>query len=144
LVNIKTPRQVIYSSFEGNPGACPYCDGKLVNEYQTFAIATRQGKRIADSFIVGGDIGWFCAACPTVVISRDALGKMLSFQKSGWNIGSEYVVLGVVDLDAIPASNRHLPIGDPQNPLPLIEFSDFAQNTIPSISSNRPKRKRHK
>jgi hypothetical protein len=144
MVNIKIPRQSVYQSFKDNPGACPRCGGKMTKEYQTFAVATRHGKRIADSFIVGGDFGWFCESCPTVVINTDEVGKMFDFQKSDWNIGSEFLVLGIVDLDAIPASKRHLPIGDPGNPLPLIKFSEVARNTTPSIVSERPKRKRHK
>jgi len=59
---------------------------------------------------------------------------MLGFGKSGWNIGSEYIVLGIVDLDAIPASKRHLP-PDPNNPLPLIEFIDISKSTKTRLHS---------
>ncbi len=142
MIDLKIPRQVVYKSFKSSPGACPHCGGELANEHQTYAVATRRGKRVTDSFIIRGDFGWFCKSCPTIVINRDEIGEMLGFQKSGWNVGSEYIVLGVVDLDAIPASKRHLPIGDPNNPLPLIEFSDISQSTKPSDSANRPKRKR--
>jgi hypothetical protein len=65
---------------------------------------------------------------------------MLSFQKSGWKVGSEFLVLGIVDLDAIPASKRHLPIGDPDNPLPLVRFSETHQHAKPSKSPKRSKR----
>ncbi len=128
MINIKISRQAEYRSFKDKPGKCPGCGSSdLVNEYQSYVVATRRGKKIADSFVMGGDFGWFCESCPTVVINRDAVGEMLGFGKRGWNIGSEYIVLGIVDLDAIPAKKRHLPLGDPNNPLPLIEFTDVSR-----------------
>lgn len=142
MINKTTPRHVVYSSFKDKPGACPRCSSELVNENQTYAVETRQGKRIADSFIVNGDFGWFCKSCPILVINKGEVKKLLSFQKRGWRIGSEYLVLGIVDLDAIPASKRHLPIGDPNNPLPLIKFIDNSQSDKPSSSGSRRKRKR--
>ena len=39
-----------------------------------------------------------------------------------WDVGNEFCVEGIVDLDAIPEHKRHLPIGDENNPMPLIEF----------------------
>ena len=68
MIDTKIPRQAAYKSFKGNPGVCPRCSGALFNDCQTYAVATRQGKRVADSFIIGGNFGWFCKACPTVVI----------------------------------------------------------------------------
>ena len=150
MTDKNTPRQALYQSFKGRPGPCPRCGSELINEYQVYAVATRQGKRMADSLIISGDFGWFCKACPTVVINRDGVGEMLGFQKSGWNVGSEYTVLGIVDLDAVPAGKRHLPIGDPRNPMPLIKFSHTSQTTnrkrlsAPSDSTNRPRRRRKK
>ena len=29
---------------------------------------------------------------------------------------------GIIDLDAVPANKRHMLLGDPGNPVPLIEF----------------------
>ncbi len=142
MIDKTTPRHVVYSSFKDKPGACPRCSGELVNEYQTYAVETRQGERIADSFIISGNFGWFCKSCPILVINKGEVKKMLSFQKRGWRIGSEDLVLGIVDLDAIPASKRHLPIGDPNNPLPLIIFIDSSQSDKLSGSSSRRKRKR--
>ena len=39
-----------------------------------------------------------------------------------WDVGNEYCVEGIVDLDAIPEDKRHLPLGAEGNPIPLIEF----------------------
>jgi hypothetical protein len=144
MPNTKIPRQAIYQSFKDSPGACPRCGADMIQEYQAYAVTTREGKKIADSFIVSGDFGWFCNSCPTIVINKEEVGEMLSFQKSGWKAGSEFLVLGIVDLDAIPASKRHLPIGDPDNPLPLVRFSETPQHAKPSKSPKRSKRKRHR
>ena len=141
MINIKIPRRAEYRSFEDDPGACPRCGGVLVNEYQTYMLATRRGKNITDSFVVGGNFGWFCKSCPVVVLNRDEIGKMLSFGESRWNIGLEYVALGIVNLDAIPASKRHLPIGNDDNPVPLVEFQDMdrSENSAPTPSPIAPK-----
>ena len=83
MINKETPRQAEYRSFRGNPGECPGCGGSdLVNEQQTYMVATRRGRKIADSFVVSGDFGWYCKSCPTVVINRDKVGEMLRCQKS--------------------------------------------------------------
>ena len=144
MINTKIPRQAAYRSFKNNPGKCPGCGGgNLVNEYQTYSVATRRGNQIADSFVISGDFGWFCASCPTVVIHKGEVGKMLGFGKQDWNIGSEYLVMGIVDLDAIPAKKRHLPLGDPNNPLPLIEFTTMSKSKKkpPNMTTSHPKEK---
>ena len=144
MIDIKVPRHAIYSSFTSETDTCSRCGGKLSNERQTYAIATLQDEKITDSFIIGDDFGWFCEACPTLIIDKEKLGEMLSFQKSGWNIGSEHIVLGIVDLDAIPASKEHLPLGDPDNPLPLIKFINSPQSSedSPPPRRRKPKKKR--
>lgn len=110
---------VVYSSFKNVPGACPHCKGKLTKERHPYAVLTRNNEEMADTFIMGGDYGWFCEGCSTVVIDHNQLGKMLKFQKSGWNIGSEYRVLGYIDLDAVD-DNRPISLDDPE--LPIIKF----------------------
>ncbi|MBI3242605.1 MAG: hypothetical protein HYZ49_09970 [Chloroflexi bacterium] len=107
----------------------------MKQERATYMIATRQGRRIADSFVLGGDFGWFCPACPTIVINGDRVSEMLGFGKQGWNIGSEWAPLGLVDLDAVPESKRHLPLGTDDNPYPLVEFihSDGAPGGPPAL-----------
>jgi len=125
MVNIKIPRQAIYRSFTDDPGTCPRCGKTLVNERQTYMVATRRGKKITDSFIMRDDFGWFCKSCPIVVLNEKEIYKMFSVGAKKWgNVGQEYVVLGIVDLDAIPADKRNLPLGGEDNPVPLIEFED--------------------
>jgi len=143
MINIKIPRQAVYRSFTDDPGACPNCDGILVNEYQTYMLSTRRGKKIVDSFIMRSDFGWFCKSCPIVVLNEKGIYKMFSAGASKWgNIGTEYVVLGIVDLDAIPADKRDLPLGGDDNPVPLIEFKDVyetAKIPLSPVSAIRQK-----
>ena len=89
-------------------------------------VATRTGGKIADSFMIGGDYGWFCTSCPTVVLDKDELTKMFKFSMPGWNVGKEIVVLGMINLDKVPDDKKHLPLGAPGNPVPLIRFSNKA------------------
>jgi len=58
MTNKKIPRQAEYRSFKDKPGKCPGCGSSdLVNEYQSYVVATRRGKKITDSFVMGGDFG---------------------------------------------------------------------------------------
>ena len=134
-------RRAIYKTFTGNPGSCPHCGGKLQNSYQSYMVATRTNGKMADSFMIGGDYGWFCASCPTVVLDKKELGKMLSFSMPGWKVGNEIIVLGLVNLDAVPEKTKHLRLGEPGNPIPLVRFSSqgAADATKPAGNSKQSK-----
>jgi hypothetical protein len=137
-IDITIPRECVYQRFKGEPGPCPRCGSPLQQSTQTYLIATRRGKKITDSFVVGNDMGWFCTHCPTVVINPEELSDMLQHGLPHWDIGNEFTVLGIVDLDAIPEEKQHLPLGDDDNPIPLVEFT-----TTPSATARgRPARRR--
>jgi len=133
MIDPKIERKAIYKSFKGKPGPCPQCGGVLKQSHQSYMIATQTGGRKADSFIMGGDFGWFCASCPTVVLNKLELDKMLSYSMPGWKIGKEIAVLGILNLDAVPSTKSHLLLGSPGNPVPLVRFSSHA-----SSESGRP------
>ena len=121
--DIQREREAIYRNFSGQPGPCPRCGGKLKQRHHMYLVATRTSKHDSDSFMMGSDFGWFCEICPTVVINAPEVSKMLSFQKPGWKVGSEFAVLGLIDLAAVPADKRHLPLGGDDNPIPLVAFA---------------------
>ncbi len=77
-IDFNVPREMIMLTLSGKPGPCPRCGGALEQTYATYMIATRQGKQIADSFIIGSDFGWFCQRCPTLVINSNEVSEMLS------------------------------------------------------------------
>ncbi|MBI3979932.1 MAG: hypothetical protein HY331_17295 [Chloroflexi bacterium] len=125
-VDINQPRECVYRSFEEEPGPCPRCGGPLRQSRQTYMVATRHGRRVADSFMVGSDFGWFCTRCPTVVIDPDDVQAMLQATLPNWDVGEEFAVLGIVDLSAVPNEKKNVPLGDPDNPIPLVEFAHGA------------------
>jgi len=144
-IDITIPHECIYQRFEGEPGPCPRCGGPLQQSTQTYMIATRRGQKIADSFIVGGnDMGWFCTHCPTVVINPEELSDMLQHGLPNWDVGNEFTVLGIVDLDAIPEEKQHLPLGDDDNPIPLVQFTTVSRKTAPGRPAQHRKATRRK
>ena len=121
-IDLSEPRHAVYQSFEGGAGPCPQCGGRLRQSRQTYSVATRRGRKLLDSFVMGSDFGWYCEACPVVVINSREVSKLLGQSMPHWDVGNEFSVDGIVDLDAIPEHERHLPIGGADNPMPLIEF----------------------
>jgi len=126
-IDISEPRERIYKSFEDHPGPCPRCGGSLQQSLQTYLVVTRRGSKITDSFIVGSDFGWFCTCCPTVVIDPADVSEMLKHSLPHWDVGNEFALAGIIDLNAVPEEKRHLPLGDDDNPLPLVEFTDISR-----------------
>jgi hypothetical protein len=100
-------------------------------------IATRCGKRLTDSFVLGGQFGWFCAACPTVVIDSREVEAMLYPGLSRWETGNEWAILGIVNLEAVPPDRQHLPLGTDENPYPLVELTYPDEPQTPA-KSERP------
>ncbi|MBT7991506.1 MAG: hypothetical protein HN769_16735 [Anaerolineae bacterium] len=137
MPNIKIQREAVHKDFATTPGSCPTCGGFLEQTRLPYMVATRTGGRIEDSFLISGDFGWFCQSCPVVVLNQSELRKMMGFSKSGWKTGSEFTVLGIMNLDAIPENKRHLPIGSPEMPNVLVKFRNLDDKKPAS-------RKRHK
>jgi hypothetical protein len=138
-IDPSVPRVCIYQEFEKEPGPCPRCGGALHQEHQVYAIATRRGRQMTDTFMISGDFGWFCENCLTVVINPEKVGEMLSFSKPGWDSGEAFAVLGLVDLDAVPEEKSHLPLGDEDNPIPLVEFTQARGKGTRATGSRRSK-----
>ena len=76
---------------------------------------------MADPFFMANDMGWYCADCPTVVIDPEQVSTMLQHPSANWDAGTAFAVVGLVDLDAIPPEQAHLPL-DEIDPLPLVRF----------------------
>lgn len=143
LIDITVPRECVYKSFEDHPGPCPRCGGPLQRSRQTYLVLTRRGRKITDSFIVGSDFGWFCAHCPTVVINPEDVSDMLQYNLPGWDVGTEFVVAGIIDLDAVPEDKQDVPLGEDDNPIPLVEFTACATsaNISRQATPRRPSRR---
>jgi len=130
-IDITVPRECIYKSFEGDPGPCPRCGEPLQRSPQTYLLDTWRSSKMADSFMLAGDFGWFCSHCPTVVINPAYVREMFQHTPSHWDIGTQFIVVGIVDLDAVPEEKHHLPLGDDDNPIPLVEFASVSDETAP-------------
>ncbi len=71
-------------------------------------------------FVIGNDGGCFCPHCPVVVLDyEEFLEGVLA---AGASQGTLFTVVGVVDWDAIPEDKRDEPIGEEDNPIPLVKF----------------------
>ena len=62
---------------------------------------------------------------------------MLGFSRPDWDAGEEFAVMGIVDLDAVPAEKRHLPLGEDDNPIHLIEFANVRGKGTSSTHPHR-------
>jgi hypothetical protein len=114
-------RQAYYRAGK-HPGPCPTCGGDLEHQQLNYLIATRSGKANADSFMLGAE-GNVCRQCAAVVVDPQHISQFLHFQLPHWKVGKQFTILGLVDLDAIPENKRDMPMGDDDNPLPLIPLT---------------------
>lgn len=145
VIDASVPRICYYRTFSGHPGACPRCGGTLRESYQTYLVATRRGRRDTGEFMMGSDdVGWYCTACPAVVVNLDEMGEMLQHAMARWDTGSEFAILGLVDLQAVPPAKQHLPLGGDDNPIPFVEFTfpEAAPGPQPSRPRSKVKRRR--
>ena len=143
-LDITRPRECIYKPFTGDPGPCPRCGSALQKEYHTYLMSTRRGRQLTDSFITGTDFGWLCPSCPTIVINPEDVGELLGVSASRWDVGTEFVVLGIVDLDAVPPDKRSRPLGEEGNPVPLVRFSNFGGRPSPKRAASAQKKRKSK
>lgn len=140
------PRKMYWSDEVGGYVTCPACGAPLECEQHTYVLATRRSGDM-DFHLVGNTAGHFCEECPVVVLDRDEFERFVTYvvQITG---GIEYIVMGMVDLDAVPEDKRCLPFDDDTNPVPLVQFTSFGGETSSSRSGtkrpNSRKRKKRK
>ncbi len=89
-------------------------------------------------------MGWFCTHCPTVVIDPAEVSELLQTKLPHWDVGNEFVVLGLVNWDAVPDEKENLPIGGDDNPIPLIRFTGSARAGEGRQPAREPKDKKRK
>jgi hypothetical protein len=123
MIDLHIERECILLSFRKRPGPCPRCGGPLESQHAIYLIVTKDGTEINDSLIISEDWGWFCPQCPTVVIDPGDIQQALQFTLPTWDVGTEGLPAGIIDLDGIPPEKQHLPLGHEDVDLPLIPFS---------------------
>ncbi len=114
------PRKVYYSGKVGGCDSCPDCGEALECEQHTYLTAIRRGDDTSYQ-IMGNTAGHFCGNCPVVVLDREEVESFMSLVAQGGG-NFNYVVMGIVDLEAVPEDKRNLPFDEEDNPLPLVEF----------------------
>ena len=122
-----TPRKMYWSDAARGTRLCPDCHARLVPEPQTYLLVVRHGKSL-DSRLVGSDGGYFCPACPVVVLDRRQFNEYLKMDPA-LSAGSSYVVPGLLDLSAVPEDKKDSPFDEVDNPLPLVMFSNLQQRS---------------
>jgi len=117
------PRKMFWSKDVGGTDFCPQCHSRLENESHSYLLLVREPGDF-QPFIVGNNDGYFCARCPVVVLDYEAFAKSaLAGNPSSRSF--EFTVPGIIDLDAIPEENANIPIGDDDNPVPLMRFTNY-------------------
>jgi hypothetical protein len=124
MPNLKIQREAIYKELTDGPGPCPKCGGTLEQAHVPFMVLTRTSSQLDDSFLISLD-GWFCTSCPVVVFNQAKLRQMMMVSKPDWKVGQEFLVAGVMNLDAIPENKRDIPIGSPGMPNVLVKFRNL-------------------
>jgi len=120
------PRKMFWSDKLVNKKKCPRCHSALENEYHIYGIAVVSG-RGTTTLITGNDAGSFCPECPVVVLDRKDFEQVMVDiveERPDWGMSGSlrYIVIGLVDTEAVPEDKRHLPPGDEDNPVTVVEF----------------------
>lgn len=117
------PRKMFWSRDVGGHRNCPECGSPLAKEHHTYVMATRHHGEL-DTFLVGNDGGHFCTGCATVVLDNGEFARAAA-AGLGQAGGAEFVILGLVDLQAVPREKSRLPLGADGNPVPLVKFTNL-------------------
>lgn len=117
------PRKMFWSKDVGGTEFCPQCHSRLENESHSYLLLVREPGDF-QPFIVGNNDGYFCACCPVVVLDYEAFAKS-AIAGNPSSCSFEFTVPGIIDLDAIPEENANIPIGDDDNPIPLMRFTNY-------------------
>lgn len=122
--NASLPRKMFWSKDVGGKDFCPECHDRLDRERHTYMLFTREGRDF-NQFIVGNDNGYFCARCPVVVLDYEAFAES-AMVGNPTKYSFEFTVPGIVDLDAIPEDKKDIPLGEDDNPIPLMKFTNLS------------------
>ena len=131
------PRKMFWSKDVGGIEFCPQCHRRLENESHSYLLLVREPDDF-QPFIVGNDNDYFCENCPIVVLDYEAFAQSAITGNPG-SKSFEFTVPGIVDLDTIPEEKADIPIGNDNNPVPLMRFTNYRDGT-----PVRKKRKRGK
>jgi hypothetical protein len=117
------PRKMFWSGEVGGHSTCPECGDPLASEHHTYVMATRRHGEL-ETFLVGNNGGHFCTGCSTVVLEKGEFARAAA-AGLGEAGGAEFLILGLVDLQAVPREKARVPFGTDGNPVPLVKFTNL-------------------
>ncbi len=98
---------------------CPKCQTRLKKEFASYLVCLKGEE---DALMMGNDDGLFCPKCPVVVLDKDAIAESIFVAIHKRSV--YFYVAGIVDTDAVPKDKEDVPLGEDDNPIPLVEFSN--------------------
>jgi len=118
------PRRMYPSNVIPLKNRCPECGAKPEREYHSYVVGAGEGGE-ETRLLVGNNLGAFCPKCDVVVLDTEGFAGEVSLGIAPESGPSNIVVLGIVDIDAIPEEKRDLPLGAEDNPIPLVKFTNL-------------------
>jgi hypothetical protein len=119
------PRKVFWSDRVPNRHRCPLCHARLEKEFHAYAYQVVKEDGTEAIYVVGGNLGAFCPQCPIVVLDmKEAVGMLAGTLGAREGKPVRFIVIGILDMDAIPPEKANVPVGGEDNPLPLVFFVD--------------------
>lgn len=116
-VDFSIPREKYFKDELHNSKKCPKCDSPLEKQYASYMVVVKGEE---DALMMGNDTGLFCPKCPVIVLDKEIFARNIftvSHKKSIY-----FHVAGIVDIDAVPENKKSVPLGEDDNPIPLVEF----------------------
>jgi hypothetical protein len=131
---------MFWSNESGGKSRCPECHTRLKNEYHTYMFAIRERSNI-QPFMTGTDGGYFCSKCSTVVLDYEVFEQLALIATHGKD-RLKFAVVGLVDLESIPEDKKGISIGDDENPIPLVEFTNVTSSKAHQKRKSPQKRRK--
>ena len=135
-VDLSLHRRKYYSNDIGLTN-CPECGAKLKQKDCTIILVVKSDSDEGE-FLTNLSGSHFCVNCPVVVFDNKKI-EQAALAGIGNNEDFQYLIEGIVDLEAIPKEKRHMEIGTEENPTPLVSFLPD-KNTKTIIADKKPSR----
>lgn len=131
LIDLSIPRRS-YIVEAKNANKCPECSSSLKAEDSMFLVYVKANTNAEEDIYTTNDLGSrFCKKCPVVVLNIDKVEAAARVMVRGND--PQYLIAGIVNLDAIPEDKKEDELGTKDNPMPLVEFLPEL-NTQPFIA----------
>ena len=99
---------------------CPECNSELQKDSCVIVLYVESNIDKGE-FVTNVNGSRFCTSCPVVVFDREKVEKAakLGIKGEGEIV---YMIMGIIDLEAVPEDKHDLELGTDENPIPLVGF----------------------